>query len=178
MGQALKGKDLVMFVEKDGLMTPICCSRELSISVNGEVIEATKMPQSKWRSYFSGLLSYSISTSGLVTVDEGVSVDDMYGFMFSRTPINFIARYKLGVEFFVSGTVILTSVEVTGSNKDVVQMSVSGTGDGELSTDKELQTFPLTDGEGNIITDGAGNTILAAPDQYGTDVPIDISVDC
>lgn len=177
MTNKLKGKDFLLFAERDEAMVPFCCARELSISVIADTIEATKAPQSIWRSFIYGNLSYTVSASGLITL-EGFTIEDLYDAQFSRLPLNFIARHDLGEEFFLSGSIILTNIDVIGSNKDVMQMSISGTGDGVLNRTKTLQTFPLLDGEGNIITDGEGNTMTVAPDQYGTDVPIDISIDC
>lgn len=174
----LMGKDFLLFAERDNKLVPVCCSRDLTVSTNADTIEATKAPQSIWKSFIYGDLGYSISTSGLISISEGFGIEDIQDAQFNRLPLKFMAREGLGNDILLSGTVLVASIEMTGAYKDAMIMSFSGLGDGPLSRTKVLQTFPLVDGEGNTIVDGEGNIVVVAPDQYGTDIPIDISIDC
>lgn len=176
MADNLKGKDFVLLAARDGNMIPICCGRELSLSVTADTIEATKAPQSNWKSYIYGDLGYSLSSSGLIILDSSYTINDFYSIITNREILAFVAYNEQEGNLFFSGNILLTSIEVSGSYKDMMTYSISAIGDGPLNTTNPYVITMMTDGDGNPIEDGEGNIIY---DQESGDLlPIDLSINC
>lgn len=176
MADKLLGKDFVLLAARGGNMIPICCSRELSISISSDTIEATKAPQSRWKSYIYGDNGYSLSTSGLIALDNTFTLNDFLEVIKNREILAFVALNEADGNLFFSGNVLLTGAEISGSYKDVMTYSISAIGDGPLNNTNPYEINIVTDGEGNPIEDGEGNMIYEQ--ESGDLLPIDLTINC
>lgn len=176
MGKKIKGKDFVLYIEKDGQNTPVCCGLDLTINLNQEAIEATKAPNSRWRNYIGGYLDFSLATSTLVTIGEGVDITDLYEYMSQGRVLEFVAMANTQKEVFFSGKVLITNLSVTGGTNDITTYTLSATGDGELNIVNPYSIVLLTDEDGNVIEDGEGNPIYTQ--EHGDLNPIDLEINC
>jgi len=172
----LLGSNFVLLVERSGSMIPVCCGRELSIEITSDILEATKAPGSKWRSYYYGNKSWSLQTSGLVDIGDGYGVHDVYDALANDKILTFVAMSQQENSIFYSGKMLTQSVSIIGNNRDAMQYRFSATGDGPLSIENPYQIEVMTDEFGNVITDENGAVIYS---QVNGDLPpIDLSVNC
>lgn len=176
MGEKLKGKDLVLLLDKNEQMVPACCSRDLTIDVTAETIEATKVPSSHWRSYIYGMAGYTLSSNNLVVIGDAITVNDIFQAIAQRKTFSFVARHEEEAEVFFSGKVLITNLSIVGANKDVMQYSFTATGDGPLSNTNPYEINILTDGNGNPLEDGEGNMIYEQV--TGDLLPINLTINC
>lgn len=172
----LKGKDLVLYISRSGQMIPVCCGRDLSISIGSEALEVTKTPTSQWRSFIYGIKEYSISASGIAIIDDSFTVNDFFAAMNNRETVAFIALHNEEQNLFWSGNLIITNIEQTAPYKDVLTYSITATGDGELKNVNEYMIEIMTDENGNPITDENGNIIYSQ--DSGSLLPIDLNINC
>lgn len=176
MGQPLKGKDFVLLLSKAGEMIPVCCGRELSISINSEVLEATKAPQSTWRSYYYGIKDYTISFSGLTMVGDSFTFNDFYNAISNRETLAFVCRSDEESDIFLSGNVLINKLDLTGPNKDVISHTVTATGDGPLNNSNPYAINILMDEDGNPLEDEDGNVLVEY--ENGDLLPINYDINC
>lgn len=176
MGTPLKGKDFALLMERTGTMNPACCGRDLSLSITSETIEATKAPQSQWRSFIYGIKSYTVSFSGVTIIDPSFTIQDFYLAMEERRTIAFVAQSDENGALFFAGNVLITGIELAGSYKDIMTYSITALGDGPLRTDNPYAINILTDGNGNALTDGDGNLIVDY--ESGDLLPINYTIKC
>lgn len=155
-------------IEKEGEMVPICCGRELSLSIRNEVIEATKPAASKWRTYINGMLSASISTSALVTVGAGITINDVIAAMQGADSIQFICKHSATQEAFFSGKLLFTDLSITGNYKEAMAESLTAIVDGPISTTNPYETVFIVDSNGDFIVDENGDFIT---EQLSGDLP-------
>lgn len=176
MADKLKGKDFVGFLAKNGKMVPICCSRDMEIGISADTIEATKRPSSKWKSFIYGDRSYGVTITGLVIIEESITINDLYQVINDGITIPFVARNEENADIFFSGNILITDLRITGNNKDIMTYSMTALGDGELNTSNPYEINILTDGEGNPLEDGEGNMIYEQ--ESGDLLPIDLNINC
>lgn len=176
MGDALKGKEMVLLINKGGKMVPVCCSREVSISISPETIEVTKPPQSRWKVFIYGDRAYTISTSGLVTISPAVTINDLFAAIESDQEIQFVCMSDEEHDVFFSGTILITSLEISANYKDVVQYSMSANGSGPLKNNNPYSITILTDEAGNALTDADGHVLIEQ--EHGDLLPINYDIKC
>jgi predicted secreted protein len=176
MAQKLTGKNFVLMMERDGEMVPVCCSRDLSIEIQSEIREATKAPFTAWRSFYAGNLTYTVSCSGLVIVDESYTLNDFFAMISNRQSLAFIAVSSETKDVFFSGKIILNTMSVNAPNKDVMTYSITATGDGPLGNTNPYDTIAIEDSDGSIMTDDEGNIIVE--EVHGSLLPINYDINC
>lgn len=170
------GKDFVLFMERDSEMFPVCCGRDLSISISSEMIELTKAPSSDWKNYLYGDKTFSVSTSNLFVIGNSFTLADFLNAIINRISLVFVTRVGDNDDLLLTGKINITNIDIVGNNKDVIQYSIQATGTGALTNEGTEYTITLTDGEGNILTDGEGNTLTET--YYAGELPMNISIDC
>jgi predicted secreted protein len=176
MATKLKGREFVMLTERDSMMIPVCCGRDLEITISSEIIEATKAPQSSWKNWLYGVKSYSVTTSGLVIIDDSFGINDFYNAMNNKQTLAFVTQSNQAHDVFFSGNILITDITMTGSYKDVMTYSIQATGDGALSNLNPYEFNITVDEDGNAVTDEDGNIIY---DQESGDLlPIDLDINC
>ena len=175
MQKKFLGKDFALFMERDAEMWPVCCGRDLSVSIQAETIELTKPPTGNWKVYTYGDCSYTASTSSLFVLG-GFTAINFLDAIKNREELTFVTRAGINADLLLSGKVLVTSIELVGNNKEVIQYSVNLTGVGELSSDGTLYEYVLEDGEGNPLEDGEGNTLGGY--YYSGDLPMKLDIEC
>ena len=176
MAKKLKGKDLILYVDRGGKMIPVCCGRELSISISSDVIEATKRPQSRWKSFLYEDASYTISSSGLVVIDESYTMNDFLSMIENRETMAFVAMHNEESEVFFSGKILLTGMELNSQYKDVLTYSITAQGDGKLSNVNQYEIEVGRDVDDNVIVDDNEDMIYGF--KTGDLLPIDLNINC
>ena len=176
MADKLRGKDFVLYASKAGKMYPVCCGRELSISINSELIEATKTPQSRWKSWIYGDASYSVSSSAIVILDGSFTLMDFYNAIQNKTTFTFLAKSNTDTNMFFSGNLLLTSIDIASPYKDVMTYTIAAQGDGNLNNINPYHVEILTDENGNPITD-ENNAIIYTQDS-GSLPQINLDINC
>ncbi len=176
MGTPLKGRDFALLMERTGTMNPACCGRDLSLNISSETIEATKEPQSRWKSFIYGIKSYTVSFSGVTIIDPSFTIKDFYSAMDEQRTIAFVAQSDENEQLFFAGNVLITGIELSGSYKDVMTYSITALGDGQLRTDNPYSINIITDGAGNALTDENGN--ILTEQLHGDLLPINYNINC
>lgn len=173
----IKGKDIIIYVAKDGVNTPICCGRELELIINTELIEATKAPNSRAKNFITGDESYSIRSSNIVSVGEDIDVMELYKYQRAGIPIEFVMLAKIESKVFFSGKILINNLAINANHTDIATYTITAQGDGELIIDNPYRVIFLEDGEGNLIEDGNGNPIISEI-EHGDLNPIDLTNNC
>src|SRR5690554_2421187 len=173
----LRGKEFTLLLERDGEMIPVCCGRDLSIEINSDILEATKHPASKWRSFYYGNKSWNIQSSGLVELGNSYGFKDVFNAMKNDEIIQFVALSWENDELFFSGNILAQSITIAGGYRDMVNQSFQATGDGELNIISPYNIEVLTDEFGNPIIDEHGN-IIYSQQTSGSLPPIDLTINC
>ena len=185
MGKKIKGKDFVIYMDDGGINVPVCCGKNLTITVNQEVIEATKAPDSRWGNSIAGGLSWSITTNSLATIGNTLTMKDIFGKATNGTVFEIVIgvasrRSSTGTgrvflaaadDLFFSGKILLNSYSVSGSDNDVVNYSLSAVGDGALNI-----TNPYRYSIASYNEDGSPN--YGAVIAHGALNDLDIFSDC
>lgn len=172
----LKGREYILLMERESKMIPVCYGRELELTITSDLIELTKAPSSDWRRYIYGMKSYSLSTSGLVIIDNSFTINDFYDAIANKKTLAFVAMSNEEHDVFLSGNILITQITKTGSYKDVMTYSIQATGDGPLNNINPYEINILTDEDGNAIEDGDGNMIY---DQESGDLlPMNLNINC
>jgi predicted secreted protein len=160
MDKKLLGKDFVLLMERSGKMIPVCCGRELTMSITSELIEATKAPSSDWRSYLYGIKGYTVSFSGIVIVADSFDINDFYDAIANKKTLAFVAQSDSDHDMFFAGNVLINNIDTTGAYNDIQTYSITATGDGPLTNSNPYAINILTDNEGNALEDGNGNILV------------------
>lgn len=124
----VKGNDLGIFI---GAIF-IGCTTEATISISREVIEATCKDNDGARQILGGSLTWTMTASGLWKFDAGYGISDLMDAILNDTTLT--AKFGLETEvsgdFYLTGSVKVTSVEATGSVNDAATWSVTFEGTG------------------------------------------------
>lgn len=192
MSKKIRGKDFVIYLEKEGVQTPICCGKDLVLNITHEVKEATKAPQSKWKSFIEGERSYTVSSSQLVLLQPervppgyvqppdapGIRLKDIFAHLVSGNPVKFVmgnhnlSGLLVDNSMFFSGQMIIDSLQVNGSDSEISTYSFTGIGDGVLSATNPYKYTV-------IASSADGSPVYGAPlTAWSPLLPIDLTTDC
>jgi len=176
MAQKLKGKEFVILLERIGKMIPVCCGRDLEISIKSTMIPLTRAPKSDWESWLYGVKGYTVSFSGLVIIDDSFDINDLYDAINTKKTLAFVSQSNEAHDMFFSGSILINEINITGSYKDAMTYSISATGTGPLANTNPYQINILVDEDGNAIEDGDGGLIYDM--DHGDLLPIDLNINC
>jgi TP901-1 family phage major tail protein len=125
----MNGTDLAFYL--DGAL--IGHATEGSISISEEPRDTTTKESGAWRELAEGLRSWSGSTTHFHAEDATVNVDDLYAHVVARTAVDVVFSTEQTGDKRWSGTVRVTSIEVSAGVEDNVGLSVSFEGTGPLT---------------------------------------------
>ena len=125
----MNATDLAFYI--DGAL--IGHATEGSISISEEPRDTTTKESGGWRELKEGLRSFSGSTTHFHAEDATTNVDDLYSHVEARTPVDFVFSTEQAGDKRWSGTVRVTSIEVSAGVEDNVGLSVSFEGTGPLT---------------------------------------------
>lgn len=193
MTNKIRGKDFVIYMDVDGVQTPICCGKDLTLNITHEVKEATKAPSSKWKSYVEGVRSFTVASTQLVLVTPkqpprpydpiplppGIQLKDIFAHLASGTPVNFVMgnlSIKEGMlidnSMFFSGKIIIDSIQINGTDSEIATYTFTGVGDGVLGANNPYVYTIISSGEDGQPKYGAPLT------EWSPLLPIDLTTDC
>lgn len=160
---AIRGKEFVLSVAVNGSLEPICFATDCIINQDLEAKETTG-PQGKNRSYIGGNLGYSISCPGLIVytaIANYLQLEDIYK---SRQPVAWEARDNEDGGVVHSGFMLMTNLELTSANRDVMRFSMEALGTDEKGTN--LLPFHTT----AYLANQLGAHLTGCPDPYPVSV--------
>lgn len=124
------GRIMNVYVGSDA----VGCATESSLSLNRATIDATCKDSNSWGDFLAGQMDWSVSSSSLLALDESAeSAEDFFDALIAGT--NLTVKLSTGVagDWYLSGTSIVTSFEISAPDNDVVTYSVTLTGKGALA---------------------------------------------
>lgn len=144
----VKGKNFMLSFKRDGVNVPVCYAENVSITLNSELLEATKPTTSNWRNFYPGLLDYSIDCNGVVFDDENstYNIASMQDILVNRQSVDWIAQDVTNPLKYYSGTVYFPSITEDSAAADINRFTVSGRGDGEF-----VITYIIPGDTGNVF---------------------------
>ncbi|MBO9592733.1 MAG: hypothetical protein J7599_07465 [Niabella sp.] len=155
----LLGKNFMMYAVIEGVQKPIACATSMAITITADMKEATKPPDSRWRSYYAGMLGYSASVDGLFVIDSDVvSADEFIDNIIEGSELQWIATDIVNPSVLYSGYVLQNTISITSPAEGFHTFSASFTGTGALTkTSPSGKSYLLTeDGWRLLKEDGSG----------------------
>ena len=139
-----KGDKLFLFVEVNGVQTPIALATSCGLDLSADTIEATSKMSGDWKEYLAGQLGYTISCDSLVSFKAGhASFQTLKKLMVAKTPITFViglSKSDTASDFssdtagiYETGSAIITSLNMKADNGTLCSSSISLQGTGELA---------------------------------------------
>ena len=160
MGKAVVNNSTVIHGDKLHLYyndEPIAFGTSCSIDISAETVDTSNKMSGNWKEFMTGQLSYTISSESLMTytiakdVPEGsgeekgdlsglATYTDLLEAMLTRAPIKFemgtakSAEEDYGIDAkFLSGSAVITSLNMTAQSGQICTCSVSLQGSGKLT---------------------------------------------
>lgn len=128
------GTDILVYV--DGVAVAHATSHTLNI--NAEMIDATTKGSGGWKDILPGLRDWSIDFEGLVAYDAAEGFDEAFDDVGNRTQVTVKFSTEETGDTRYTGTAYVSSLSQSAPLEDVVSMSGTFSGDGEL--EKETVT--------------------------------------
>lgn len=130
----IKGRRLILYGEKDGVMKRLCGSRTFNISTSAEILKATKPSTGRSTSNYYGDMSYSLTTGGLCSLDTGENIThrDLMKMQYDKVSLFWVGRDLDHHDEFYAGTVLIQNVSVDANYDDMMMYNASCMNDGDL----------------------------------------------
>ena len=153
MNKVIEGGDLMVFVENESIA--LATNHTMTISVDTKD-KSTKDSGSKWQAFEASVLTWSIKSENLFSVDgkHGIGYDVMFDYMIQRKPVTIVFSLKNvgeaenynqqmqvpgdgwspggAVCINMFGQALITNLEANAPNGDNASFSVDFTGIGPL----------------------------------------------
>lgn len=171
----VKGKDIILHIEKDGMQVPICCARDFTINISNDDIEVTKPPNSTWRTYMGGMNSYTINSNNLTTVSEGISFGDLFNYMSGGVIVQWIAKANSTTEIFFSGKIKISRLSLNAPYSDISTYTMDAVGDGVLNIENPYSIIMVGGLDGIVGTEDDEMVGIADDDSL---LPINYETKC
>jgi predicted secreted protein len=126
----LNGTDLLVYDGTHAILHSTDCSFQLSQSSR----DASTKASAGWKASLYGQRSWTMTNNGLVALDVGYNLAYLLGLITQRTIVTLYAKTANSADFYIYGTALLTSVQMTAPNNNNVTYSASFEGTGALST--------------------------------------------
>lgn len=170
----VKGRNVILYVNDGSGYRPVCCAREVSLDTETTIDETSTDGTGVWRTYKGMRLSWSVTGSGLVSLDTNMTIGELRTLQFSFTEIflSFEIEDANAVVEVYQGYALLQSVNTSATHNALTTYSFTATGTGELLI-TEIPIDPNTQGGFMIYKyDGTGsetdgNTLPAIADLDG-----------
>jgi predicted secreted protein len=132
------GTDLILKVSptSGGTAVKLMHSQNVSLSMNVDTIDISTKDSNGFRDLIGGQKSFSLSADGLMDfagVAADTEVDELFTQALARTPVTFVFGIDDASLYNMSGSGIITSIEVSGGTEDAPTYSVSIEGTGTLA---------------------------------------------
>ena len=136
------GGDLMVFITTGSTLTPVAFSSSAKLTVSMATRDAASKDAGNWGAKLPAKFDWNVSTDALMAYDvlSGTSdIQDLYTLMLERAavPVSFSVKAgttpnwtPTGKAF--TGSVYITSIDITAADGDNAQYSISTEGTGEL----------------------------------------------
>lgn len=135
---------------------PIAMGSSCSLDISADTIDTSNKMSGNWKEFMTGQLNYTISSESLLTYKKALTLEegsgeeqgdldglmtypDLLEAMLKRSPIKFkigvskSAAEKFGIDkAFISGSAVITGLNMTAQAGQICTCSVSLQGSGEL----------------------------------------------
>lgn len=137
MGTTVLGRDIMMYVDKDGagIGAPVAvgCAQSSTLSLSTEFIQASCKGDSGWNEGVPGAKSWTMSTDGLYQLDANMGVIDFFDLWNNKTKVTLkFGTATTGDEQF-QGEAYVVSLEMNAPNGEEATYSVSFQGTGAIT---------------------------------------------
>lgn len=131
----IQGKDVDLFVLRDGDFVPIGCATDLSFEMSQDLIEVTTKDSGRARDYEAGFRGYSVRFSGLVTLDDTAKFQffDFLNNPEERLTLHIDYTDPNGLSKTIEGDYLIEGASYSGNVDDFAGADISMKGCGEMS---------------------------------------------
>lgn len=130
----LQGSKLIFYALKNGVMVKCAGSTTGNLTLNTEIKIATKPPQSRFQSTYPGIISYTISDTGICALSTDLFTHaDFIKMQIAATPLQWIMRDTDNHDEFYTGFATIQSVAKDSDVSGMQTYTMSATGDGDIS---------------------------------------------
>lgn len=130
---AIRGKDFIISIVQDGVSKPICHATDCIINMDFEAREISG-PQGQWRDYIGGYSGYNLSVPGVVMYTEVMNYIQLEQIAKLRQKVQWHAGEYDNEGVVHSGTMLITSLNLTSQFRDAVKFEMTAIGCGEKET--------------------------------------------
>ena len=137
------GGSMMLFMKTGATLTPIAFSTSAKLTVSMATRDAASKDSGNWGAKLPAKFDWNVGTDALVaydTVSGTTDIENLYTAMLTRSaiPISFAASTGTSPTWSVSGiaftgSVYITSIDITAADGDNAQYSISTEGTGELA---------------------------------------------
>jgi predicted secreted protein len=161
--RVVEGKNMFVSILRSGIYTPAICATNGSFGTQTEMKSTRTTGSGRYNSFITGKKEWSVSLSGLVTIG-GIAKQQFYDFInpaFSDVPKTVRVDWidEKGSKLWVSGLILIESVESSGEVNDFAEYSVTLRGTGPYTVSLDLGEILLDTPSGYPILDDDGFVI-------------------
>jgi len=139
------GGDLMVFAHSGATKCPIAFSTSAKLSVSMKARDISSKDSGDWTEKAAGKFDWNMSTDALanfVSTGTTMAVEDLYGFMVAKCPVNVAFGKKCGTTpawslctsaKYFSGVAYITSMDINAGDGETATYSVGFEGSGALS---------------------------------------------
>lgn len=131
----IKGKDFKLHIEVNGVLELICYANDCIISYEFEAREISN-PTTKWKDYLGGEIGYTLGCPGLIAYESTANYLELEQLGVNRTKFYWEAKNQENGGVVHSGVILITSLQLTSANRDVMRFDMQAVGCGIKETDK------------------------------------------
>jgi predicted secreted protein len=158
--EVIKGSDFMISILQDGVYKDICYSTDCQINQTLEAREITSAAAGVWRDFIGGRLGYDISVPGAIAFRHQMNYLQLEAFMHNRVKVQWEASNSDNGGVVHSGTIIITSLNLTSQTRDIMRFDMTALGCKAKST----QLLPIT--VQVYLADTSGVRLAGCPNPY------------
>lgn len=133
MSKALRGKDFIMSVLRNGDYFPICVARNVTIELDGDINEATKPEGGTMRTYYYGFNTYKVTVDGLVSIDsDQFTQSELEDLKINRQVLSFKCEDSGNPGVVYSGDLLIENISKSTAYNEAQSFTMSCQGSGDL----------------------------------------------
>ncbi|WP_126244333.1 hypothetical protein [Chitinophaga rhizosphaerae] len=155
----MKGKDFIIYIEDNGVETPICYATDCVFDFQYSTRRIVD-PTTRWRRFLADDITYTVQVPGVVVFRASVNWVKLKGWAEQGAELKWRASaYAVG-GYSMSGSILITSLNFTSQMKDVIKFDMAATGTG-MAKDV-FQPIPAD----VFLADSSMARLFGCPDPY------------
>lgn len=130
MANKVQGKNIILYKVVSGTNTPFACSTNCTFSVQVDQKDVTSQSSAWFREFKIDIASWNLSCEGIITLNN-YSYANMLADQLARNTISVKFSIDNGTSVVIlSGSAIITSLQINGPYKEIATYSIQLTGVG------------------------------------------------